>query len=63
MVTRGLMRVPVSVRIIAGIIGALAWIWVVLLVIQGRLGTALMLGILGTVSESLAFAPMRDSAY
>lgn len=57
------MRIPFPVRIIAGVGGALAWIWVVVLVIQGRFGTALILGILGTLSESLAFAPMRESPY
>jgi len=32
-------------------------------VIQGRFGMALVFGILGTVCEALAFAPMRESAY
>ena len=57
------MRIPLPVRVIAGIVCALAYIWAFVLVIQGRFGMAFIIGALGTGSGSIAFAPMRESAY
>jgi hypothetical protein len=58
-----LVRIPVSLRVIAGAIGALAYIWSVVLVIQGRVGLSLILGGVGTLCLCVTFAPMRESAY
>ena len=57
------MRIPLPVRVIAGVVCAVAYIWAFILVIQGRVGMAFIIGAVGTGSGAIAFAPMRDSAY
>ena len=57
------MRIPLPVRLIAGVVCAVAYIWAFILVIQGRVGMAFIIGAVGTGSGAIAFAPMRDSAY
>jgi hypothetical protein len=37
--------------------------WALVLVIQGRYWMAFIIGAIGTGSGSIAFAPMRESAY
>ena len=57
------MRIPLPVRVIAGVVGALAYIWAFALLIQGRSVMCLIIGALGTASLSITFAPMRESPY
>jgi hypothetical protein len=57
------MRIPIPLRAIAGVIGALAYVWAVILVIQGRLGLSFIVGCVGTLCLRVTFAPMRESAY
>jgi hypothetical protein len=57
------MRIPLPVRLIAGVGCAVAYIWAVVLAIQGRTVIALVIGALGTASGSVAFSRMRESPY
>ena len=57
------MRIPLPVRVIAGAVCALAYVWSIILVIQGRFGVSLIVGAFGTASGAVAFAPMRESPY
>ena len=57
------MRIPVPVRAVAVVVCAVAYIWAIVLLIQGRSVMALIIGALGTASGSVAFAPMRESPY
>lgn len=60
---QGVMRIPIPLRVIAGILGALAYIWAVVLLVQGRGGLSLVVGCVGTLCLRITFAPMRESAY
>jgi hypothetical protein len=57
------MRFPIWVRIIAGVVGAAADIWAMILVIQGRFGLSVAVGVIGTLCLGITFAAMRESAY
>lgn len=57
------MRIPLAFRLIAGIVCAVAYIWAFVLVIQGHLRMAFIIGAIGTGAGAITFAPMRESAY
>lgn len=57
------MRIPLTLRVIAGFLSAVLFVWAVVLLIEGRYGLSSIAGGVGALCARVAFAPMRESAY
>jgi hypothetical protein len=57
------MRIPLTLRVIAGLLSAVLLVWAVVFVVQGRYGVSLIAGSVGALCARITFSPMRESAY